>query len=406
MFMTVIPFFSNDMAVDSYMFLSQKATNQMTMTQSAFALDDVTRPPSLEFIDRVGLSALTNNLPIFIPIKAISLLVDIENQLKADPKMVVFLIEGNMPTDAAFVQRIQQLRGRGFKFALKNIVNYAKYTQILPFIDFLLVSDNPTNLHNARMYLLTNYPNIHLIVTNVETIERYDELVTNKFEMFEGAFYRIPVTRGEVEIAPLKMNYMQLLNIANDENFDITEVSAVVQQDIALAMSLLKMVNNLNLSSEITSISHAAAILGQQELRKWITTAVVNLLCSDKPNDLIRLSLLRAKFCEKLAPFFEMAIGAQELFLTGLFSVLDIALQVPMKVALENINLPRTINDSLLSSRGKYAGVLEFTKIYEQANWQEISRLSIIHQMDTSKVAKVHHESMEWYGDLLSSLYD
>lgn len=406
MFMTVIPFFSNDMAVDSYMFLSQKATNQMTISQSAFALDNVTRPPSLEFINRVGLSALTNNLPIFIPIKAISLLVDIEVQLSSDPKKIIYLIEGEIPTDISFIDRIQALIKLGYRFALKNILNYPKYNLILSVVDYIIVNDSPANLHNARMYLLSNFPHVKIIVANIDTIDRYEDLVENRFELFEGAFYRVPVTKGEVEIAPLKMNYMQLLNIANDENFDITEVASVVQKDIALAISLLKMVNNLNLSSEITSISHASAILGQQELRKWITTAVVNLLCSDKPSDLIRLSLLRAKFCEKLAPFFEMAIGAQELFLTGLFSVLDIALQVPMREALSNINLPRPIHDSLISDRGKYAPVLSFAKIYEEANWQEISRLSILNHFDASKIAKAHHESMEWYGDLLSTLYE
>ena len=42
-------------------------------------------------------------------------------------------------------------------------------------------------------------------------------------------------------------------------------------------------------------------MLGQAELRKWINTAVVNELYADKPSEITRLSLLRAKFAEKLA---------------------------------------------------------------------------------------------------------
>ena len=71
----------------------------------------------------------------------------------------------------------------------------------------------------------------------------------------------------------------------------------------------------MTVNSEITSIRHAAAMLGQKELKKWINTAVTSELCADKPNEVTRLSLLRAKFAENLAPAFEMAGHSSELFL-------------------------------------------------------------------------------------------
>ena len=68
----------------------------------------------------------------------------------------------------------------------------------------------------------------------------------------------------------------------------------------------------------------------RQDLTRWIQTTVIEKLCSDKPNELMRLSLLRAKFAENLAPVFGMAMRSQELFLTGLFSILDIILDCSM----------------------------------------------------------------------------
>ena len=110
----------------------------------------------------------------------------------------------------------------------------------------------------------------------------------------------------------------------------MTKAADIIGRDTALVISLLKMVNRIAVNSEITSIRHAAAMLGQRELKKWINTAVANKLYADKPNEITRLSLLRAKFAENLASSFGLAAQGSELFLMGLFSVLDVILEKPM----------------------------------------------------------------------------
>ena len=45
---------------------------------------------------------------------------------------------------------------------------------------------------------------------------------------------------------------------------------------------------------------------------------------ADKPNEVTRLSLLRAKFAENLAEAFGLKAQKDELFLMGLFSVPDV----------------------------------------------------------------------------------
>lgn len=93
----------------------------------------------------------------------------------------------------------------------------------------------------------------------------------------------MPVTKGEAKVSPLKVNYIELLNIVNEPDFDLTKAADVIGRDTALVISLLKMVNHMTVNSEITSIRHAAAMLGQKELKKWINTAVTSQLCADRP---------------------------------------------------------------------------------------------------------------------------
>ena len=100
------------------------------------------------------------------------------------------------------------------------------------------------------------------------------------YSLYEGDFFRLPKTSGDRELAPLKMNYLELLNIVNDNDFDLTKAADIIQNDAALVVSLLEIVNHMAMNSEITSVRHAAAMLGQKELKKWINTAVTKELCA------------------------------------------------------------------------------------------------------------------------------
>ena len=162
------------------------------------------------------------------------------------------------------------------------------------------------------------------------------------------------------------------------------------------------MVNNMAVNSGVTTIRHAAAMLGQRELKKWITTAVVKELCSDKPNEIPRLSMLRAKFAENLAPVFEKAIHSSELFLMGLFSVLDLILDKPMEEALEMVKVSGDIREALVNRDGKFASVLDFMLQYENANWQEVSRQLIVNDIDVETISGAYNNALNWYKELTS----
>ena len=158
----------------------------------------------------------------------------------------------------------------------------------------------------------------------------------------------------------------------------------------------------MSINSEITSIRHATAMLGQRELKKWTTTAVTKQLCLDKPNEVTRLSLLRAKFAENLAPVLSMAIKSQELFLMGLFSVLDIILDKPMDEALDMVIVSKDIRKALVDHSGPLASAYNFILQYENANWQEVSRLMLVDNIDMDRVYNAYCDALKWYRKIFS----
>ncbi len=123
-------------------------------------------------------------------------------------------------------------------------------------------------------------------------------------------------------------------------------------------------------------------------------------LCADKPNEITRISLLRAKFAECLAPHFGLSMKASELFLMGLFSVLDIILNVPLEEALGRVNVSDDISKALIHHKGELAEVYDFMIAYENADWQEVCRWLIVKNIDIDTVYKAYTESVSWYKEM------
>ena len=158
----------------------------------------------------------------------------------------------------------------------------------------------------------------------------------------------------------------------------------------------------MTINSGISSIRHAAAMLGQKELKRWINTAVVEELYADKPSEITRLSLIRARFMENLAPSFDLVMRKEELFLLGLFSVLDVILEKPMEEALTWMKVSGDIYKALVDHAGPLYPVMDFMLQYEDANWQEVSRLMLLGNVPMEAVQQAYMDALGWYRDLVT----
>ncbi|MCD7836617.1 MAG: HDOD domain-containing protein [Lachnospiraceae bacterium] len=404
MLLTLIPLFDDKMAVRAYSIFSQKENYLLNPLLQATAIyDGATNIPGLEVIQSMGIETLTDNKEVFVPVTNISIFSDIESQCDAPHERLVLLIDNTIPPIEIYVNRIRELREQGYRIAMRKlpVSEFENYRPILQMADYMFLNNKRIAIDKAKIYFGKLYPNIKLCAGNIDTMDIYESLKkTGGYEFYEGDFYRVPITRGENEVSLLKVNYIALLNIVNSDDFDLTQAAAIISRDAALTISLLKMVNNMSINGGITSIKHAAAMLGQRELKRWINTAVVNALYSDKPSEITRASLLRAKFAENLAGSFGLAAQKDELFLMGLFSVLDVILEKPMKDALDMVQVSDDIRSALIDGEGKLAPVLDFVKEYEIAGWQEVSRLMILENIDMDTVYDDYLDTLKWYRDL------
>lgn len=404
MLVTLIPLFDESMSVRAYSISTQKENSFLSSGKSSSVSFDIGNIPSFEVIRSLGIDTLSSDCEIFVPISSVSLFTDINSQYEGDRSRIVLLLDNTVEPSFDFVDRIMALKDDGYKFAIHGLgVNeFEPMKPVIRFMDYIMLDHKKIILSRAKIYFSQIHPHSKLIADDLDTLAMFDSLrIEGGYSLYSGDFYRMPVTKGDTEVSPLKLNYISLLNVVNSEDFDLTEAADIIGRDTALIISLLKMVNKVSRGvTEITSIRHAAAMLGQKELKKWITTAITQQLCADRPSEIMRLSLLRAKLAENIAGEFELGVFGPELFLMGLFSVVDLILNKPMAEALDLLKVSKNINRALVNHDGPFCDVLYFIEKYEAGDWQEISRLMLVNDISMDKVYAAYLTSLEWYRDL------
>lgn len=406
MMLTLIPFFDRNMSVSAYSLFTRK--NNFLMNPSLLGsrqFDGAAYVDGLELIQELGTTTLSGGKPIFVSLNNISIFSSLESECKNTNHAPILLIDQTFPPVSMYTDRIRELREFGYHFAMRNLPVhcYEDYAPILSQMDYILIDCQKIDAVKASFYFRKLYPDICICASNIPDMETFGKLSpAETISLFEGTFFRMPVTRGEHKVSPLKINYISLLNLIEEDDFDLTKAADIISQDTALIISLLRLANTRSFNSEITSVRVAVSMLGQKDLTRWIQTTVIEKLCSDKPNELMRLSLLRAKFAENLAPVFGMAMRSQELFLTGLFSILDIILDCSMEEALSMVRVSGKIRAALLERIGSLAEVLHFIVKYESAEWQEVSRQLVLKNIEIPDVSHAWVSSLQWYAKLIA----
>lgn len=404
MLATLIPLFDESLNVNAYSLFMLKDNyflNPSSLGTGEY--DGAGSIAGLEILNNIGIETLSSDREVFVEVNHISIYADIAGQCNVPADRVVLLLSTKILPTPDIVNRLTELKSKGFKLAMRklNVSDFETYTPILKLLDYVFLNHARIDISKARIYFGKLFPNIELCAVNVNSKEEFEQLKeAGGYKYYEGEFFRGPVSKADTELSPVKITYVELMNVVNEADFDLTNAADVIGRDPALVVSLLGIANRLSRNSEITSIKHACAMLGQKELKRWINTAVTSELCADRPNEIMRVSMIRAKFAEKLAVLFGKELDQEEVFLMGLFSLIDQMLDKPLEEALGMVNLSKNIKESLLTSTGKYSDIMSFVKEYENAEWSELSRKMILTSVSDKDVYNCYAEALGWYHDM------
>jgi len=245
--------------------------------------------------------------------------------------------------------------------------------------------------------------NVKLLAEKLETQEDFKLAKNLGFDLFQGYFFKKPEILLTQNLAPLKISYLQLLIKLNEDELDLVELSNIISRDLGLTYRLLKMVNTLSFSlrREVDSVKDALILLGDIKTRKWISVIVLTELSNDRPEELVRTSLVRAKFAELLSSKAKMENKSDVLFLSGLFSMIDVILNKPLEDILKELNISKEVKDSLLDEDDKLYKFLNLIISYEKGNWEKVSEIGDAFNLNTEDISDCYMNSLAWYLKIL-----
>lgn len=239
---------------------------------------------------------------------------------------------------------------------------------------------------------------IQAIARNLETLEEYDEAVRSGYSYFEGEFFTKPVAKPGKRIAANKLTYMQLIRKVNSPALEYQEVASLIERDVSMTYKLLKFMNSawFGLRFEVRSVQHALVLLGPKEIRRWVSLVAVRSAGEDKPDELILRSLTRAKAAEQVGQLVGKKKEASELFLMGMFSVIDALTDTPMERALNELPLKEEVKAALLGTDGDYRAIYDVVVSYERGDWDLFSRTAEKLGIEEQVIPELFREALKW----------
>ncbi len=295
----------------------------------------------------------------------------IKNTPASFPKstLVVEVLEDVKPTKEV-IAACRQLSKDGYRIALDDFIYDKSLEPLIRLADIIKIDFRLTPVDTIRKTLqkLSKHK-VKLLAEKVETYAEFEKAAKLGFSYFQGFFFSKPEQILIKELAAAKISLYNLLAEITQTTTSIERLYDIISKDVAISYKLLRFINSAYFYrlQEVKTVKHAIAYLGKEELRRFVILIVVSELAVEKPDELIRLSLVRAKFCELLGCQSQLRNSSSELFLMGLFSLIDSMLNTTMTTIMDKLPIAEEIKDALCKGTGDFEPFLKAIVAYEKA---------------------------------------
>ena len=238
------------------------------------------------------------------------------------------------------------------------------------------------------------------IAANIDDRNLFEFCKSIGFDVFQGDFFVKPEIIEGKRIPSRRLFVLKMLASLHNPDINIRELETIIKQDVALGYKLMRMVNSAyyGLNNQIESIQHALVMLGINPLRAWLSVILLSEI-DDQPGPLMTTSIIRGKMCELIAELLPDE-DSSSYFVTGLFSILDTLMGIPMEKILESLPMSEDINKALLRKEGTMGTVLDAVIAYEESNWQAIN----LPKVSIQQIREAYLKSIAWATETMDSV--
>lgn len=295
------------------------------------------------------------------------------------------------------------LRERGFHLAFDHTVLQSIYASWLPLADYIKL--DLSVLAPDQLAVLISYANRHsqadLIAEKVETAQQYDAASSQGIQMFQGYWFARPSLVHAKLMAPGQAAILELINLVRKQA-STDEIEEVLKKDAGLAFNLMRLINSagFGLSREITSFRQAVMLMGLKKLFRWAALLLTASRTGGTPSSVGQTAVVRGRLMELLALETLPPEEADQAFVVGIFSLLDVMLSMPMESALGLLNVPEPVAAALLRREGFLGDLLTLAEACESSDDVVFDRTAGLLHLTSQQINFAHLQALAWADQL------
>jgi EAL and modified HD-GYP domain-containing signal transduction protein len=365
--------------------------------------DNVTQASATTMLNafvELGLDSLVGNLPAYVNMPADFLLG--HYPIPLPPERTVIEVLEDVPVTTALLESLHELRTRGFKIALDDFLLTEETRPLLSLAHIIKINV----LNVSREDIAAQYAELKSTgaIMLAEKISTHDELVFVRnlgFYYFQGYFLEMPSVTRTTRMPHDRAKLLRLLAKLYDQKLNLRAIEGLVASEVGLGVRLLKLASSAALARggmPIGSLQQAMARLGVQQ----VAALIILILASgfdDKPLELARQVLIRARMCELLAR--TATVPPDEMFTAGLLSLLDAILDRPLPEILEQIPLTALVREALLEGgTSRPARIIETVRHQNRGDMVALSAAGFSAQA----VFMAWYDAVRWSDDIISRI--
>ena len=272
-----------------------------------------------------------------------------------DSNRIVFALPASILEIDPVIAKCKALHNSGKSLALN--IDRADILRRIPLAAFNTIRFDATFARqefSALDLIYAKDAGFRKIATSVDSYEMFGWLAGKGIEWSASHFLTTanPEQGKEPDLARLKL--LKLLNLVKQDG-DTREIEAIFREEAKLSYNLLRLVNSVAVGArtKISNCSQAIAILGRRQLQRWLQLLIYanNLADGNTPNPLMQLAAARGRQIELLSAAIDPIPDVPELsdnaFMTGLFSLLGVLINLPMNEILKEIPLQDAVANAL-----------------------------------------------------------
>jgi c-di-GMP-related signal transduction protein len=315
--------------------------------------------------------------------------------------LIVEILEHVKP-DAEVLAACARLKERGYVLALDDFDQREQHEDIgalLEYIDIVKVDFRACDDDRRAKYARDLLPRgVSLLAEKVETRADRDRALELGYAYLQGYFFAKPEVLVRQQAPALRAHRLEIIRELHRENPNMRKVEDLFKRDPDLTYKLLRHLNSAAFSfvSRIDTIWRAITILGERGMRAWASVVVLAGLGGDHLGEVIVTSVTRARFCELIGKEMKLGTQSEELFLMGLFSLIDVLMRCPMEQAIEALPLSSEARDALLGKPNRAKKVLDLVKLFEQGRWSAADELIWSLGLSSSHMESLYLDAAEW----------